>query len=173
MSQPKIYIKNCRFGLGVFAKRDIRAGEVILLFQGDIISKAAAWDHPTGNPLQISDDEYINIHAPAVLANHSCQPNAGIKHNSKLVALQNINQDEEIFYDYSTTMDEDHWTMPCDCRQLNCRHIIKDFKYIPKEIQNKYIALDIVQSFIKQKYYPRPIPANTKASFEQIYQLKF
>jgi len=94
--------------------------------------------------LQIGYDKY--------LVNHSCNLNAGIKNNVILFAIKNIKKGEEIKFDYSTTVDEDDWTMKCECHQKNCRKIIKDFKYLPKNTQKKYLKLGIVQRFIAKKY---------------------
>ena len=104
----------------------------------------------TSNPLQIGPSMYMDIEEPGVIANHSCVPNAGIKDDVFLVALKDISPGEEICYDYSTTMDEDYWTLQCECENSFCRGIVKDFKYLPKDLQKKYWELNIVQSFIKK-----------------------
>jgi len=49
-------------------------------------------------------------------------------------------------------MDEDCWTLEGKCESKNCRKIIKDFKFLPKEIQNKYLKKRIVQKFISQNF---------------------
>ncbi len=158
----KIYIAQSKLdiGKGVFAKRDIRKNERILEFTGLIISEQQAklWKgkEVEANLLQIDDNKYIDIEEePGVLVNHSCQPNAGIKNDRILVALRNIKKNEEIFFDYSTTMDEDCWTMKCKCGSKKCRGIVKDFKYLPKDLQKKYLDLDIVQKFIVKKYHEK------------------
>ncbi len=74
-------------------------------------------------------DDYIN---------HSCNPNSGlIIKNEKvnLIAIKNIKNGKEITYDYSTTINEDNWKMRCNCGSKICRKIIKDFKYLPKNIK--------------------------------------
>jgi len=87
-----------------------------------------------------------------MLINHSCNPNSGIKCDKILVSVKNIEKDEQIFYDYSTTMDEDSFTMQCDCREPDCRKIVKDFKYLPAKTREKYLKLGIVQNFIAKQY---------------------
>ena len=44
-------------------------------------------------------------------------------------------------------MNEDNWEMNCKCGSKNCRKIIKNFKYLPKKIQQKYIKLKIVPDY--------------------------
>jgi SET domain-containing protein len=83
--------------------------------------------------------------------NHSCDPNAGLKITATkavLVAIKDISLGQEITWDYSTTMDEDDWEMNGNCGSNNCSGKIRDFKYLPPEIQQKYLTLDIVQSIL-------------------------
>jgi hypothetical protein len=105
-----------------------------------------------GNPLQIGPDRYIDLEEPGRIVNHSCNPNAGIRDDVQLIAIKDIQKDEEIRYDYSTTMDDGHWTLKCKCNEPNCRKVIKDFKHLPPDVQQKYITLGIVQKFIAEKY---------------------
>jgi hypothetical protein len=38
--------------------------------------------------------------------------------------------------------------MKCNCGAFTCRQIIRDFYWLPEEVQQRYLRLDIVQSFI-------------------------
>lgn len=141
-------------GRGLFATRFIKKGDQILEFAGQVIFFKEVLDKELdqqSNPLQIGPTEYIDIEEPGVFANHSCSPNAGIKDDRFLVAIKDIPPGQEICYDYSTTMDEEHWTLECKCESPDCRHTVKDFKYLPPEVQASYIELNIVQSFIRRK----------------------
>jgi len=147
--EQKIYIAASRIaGRGVYAKRHIKQEEPILRFRGDIITLEQALARPVdGYPLQVTQRTYLDLLEPAVFVNHSCNPNAGIR-GLVLTALTPIVQDTEIFYDYSTTMDEDYWTLRCACGTAQCRGIVTDFKYLPPDLQEKYLRLNIVQDFI-------------------------
>jgi SET domain-containing protein len=128
-------------GRGIFATQVIKKDEQILEFTGPIIffEEALKKSPDTcSNPLQIGLGVYMDIQAPGVLANHCCFPNAGIKNDRFLIALEDIYPGQEICYDYSTTMDEDHWTLICKCEHPHCRGIVKDFKYLPPDVQKKY-----------------------------------
>jgi len=141
-------------GKGLFATEIIKKDEHILEFTGPIISFSESLqksDDTLSNPLQIGSEKYIDIEEPGVIANHSCVPNAGIKNDRFLTAIKDILPGEEICYDYSTTMDEDYWTLICKCGQKNCRRVIKDFKYLPEKLQEKYYDLNIVQPFIRDR----------------------
>lgn len=152
--KEKFYIAECNFGKGLFAKRDIRKGEVIFKFTGKLIdfNQTVNRQDNFGDPLQIGKNLYINLEEPMRFINHSCNPNTGIKNDIILIALENIRQGEELYFDYSTTMDEEHWIMQCKCGNTNCRKIIKDFKYLSYQVQQKYLALNIVQNFIASQY---------------------
>ena len=52
-------------------------------------------------------------------------------------------------------MDEDNYTLECMCGSPHCRRVVLDFKFLPKEIQDKYLDLGGVQSFIGLKYSSR------------------
>lgn len=149
----KIYIGDTDVGRGVFAKRLIKKGEKILKLAGRIIDARQITKEKSrrGDPFQVSDKKYIDLKKPGIFVNHSCNPNAGIKNNTILVALKNIKRREEIRYDYSLTMDGSEWAMRCKCRQKNCRKFIKDFKFLPKKLRKKYLRLEIVQKFIAEK----------------------
>jgi len=151
---PNVYIDQCKFGRGVFAARDILKGEIILVFTGKIISFAVVIQDVQGhvNPMQIGQDSYMDLEYPGVLVNHHCNPNAGVVGQKLLVAIENIHANEQIFFDYSTTMSEDCWTMECRCEASNCRKTVTDFHYLPKEVKQRYLNLGIVNDFIVDEH---------------------
>ena len=145
-----VYVKECALRRGVFAGRYFRKGELLFRFSGPIISLAAAIEkgENEGNVLQIGASTYIDLEPPGVFANHSCEPNAGVRDGVCGYALRHIAQDEEILYDYSTTISERRWTMHCRCGMPSCRGVIGDFHDLPLELQRRYLAVGIVQPFI-------------------------
>ena len=157
-TNENFYINKCKFGRGLFAKKDIKKGEEVLRFTGPIIDfkQAVAKGANKGDPLQIGNNLYINLEEPGRFVNHSCNPNAGIQNDVVLVALEDIRKGEEVYFDYSTTMDEDDWVMECGCGNANCRKIIKDFKYLPFQVKQKYLHLKVVQKFIAVQYQQIP-----------------
>ena len=168
-----IYVKECALGRGVFAGRYFRKGELLFRFSGPIITLAEAIKkgETEGNVLQIGASTYIDLEAPGVFANHSCEPNAGVRDVVCGYALRHIAQGEEILYDYSTTMSERRWTMQCRCGTPSCRGIIGDFHDVPLELQRRYLAMGIVQPFIVgelefSQYAPPTSTGNIGASGE-------
>ena len=152
--EPSVYIEGCELGQGVFAKRYIAEGEEFLVLEGGIISfkETQRKGETEANPVQIGDDEYLDVIPPGRYLNHSCNPNAGIVRDRILVALQDIAAGEEVRIDYSTTMQEDSWTMACRCGKQDCRGNITDFRLLPKALQERYLALGIVQKFISSAH---------------------
>ena len=96
-SNATIRIDECDVGLGVFANRDIQAGEAILAFGGPVIDFAETkrrgpWECM---PMQIGRNQYYDTQPPGVFVNHSCDPNAGIRDDRELVALRAIPAGED------------------------------------------------------------------------------
>ena len=157
----RIYVASCRFGLGVFAGALIPEGGEILRFSGRLIDlpAALALGDRQGDPLQIGPELYMEIGAPGVLVNHSCEPNAGIVEDCILIALRDIAAGEEIFYDYSTTIDDDPWTLACQCGHTSCRGTVGEFQTLPDEQRHRYLRLQVVQAYIARRCSPQSRPA--------------
>jgi uncharacterized protein len=147
-----LQIKKSKFGIGLFTDNIISEGKSLLKIKGNIIksTEVELLGDDECYPFQISPTEYI---APLTdtnwqYINHSCEPNCGVNENLELIALRDILPEEEIFYDYSTTMLERRWTMKCECGSNLCRSIILDFDSLPKETISLYKGKKIVQPYI-------------------------
>ncbi len=145
-------------GGALFAAKDIHAGENILKMEGPIktfaeavISDTAAGDSYT---VQIGQDAFFDPALPGRCLNHSCEPNAALQ-GIMLSAIRDIAEGEEITFDYSTTMDEDGWTLECRCGSPSCRKVIEDFVRLPSDVQERYISQGIVQPYILTKYFKK------------------
>lgn len=154
LARPKVYVQECALGQGLFAGRNFSPGEEILQFAGPVISLAEtiAMGDREANPLQIRIDKYIDLEEPGVFLNHICEPNAGIVSLRTLIALSGIKAGAEVRFDYSTTMDENRWTMICLCGAKNCRGLVQDFRLLPSELQSNYLRRGIVQEFIARQF---------------------
>ena len=153
MGERGVRIGDCNLGRGLFAVMDIREDDLILVLKGPRYERTdpihETWEG--ANLLQTGRRTYILLREPGVFVNHSCDPNAGIRANRRLVAIRDIAAGEEIRFDYSTTMDEGYWTMDCRCGAANCRGRVTDFRELPDEVRSRYLALDIVQGFIARR----------------------
>ena len=153
-----LILKNSKNGKSVFANKEFLKGEKIIDFKGDIFTRnqlPLPYDSVKDRYMQIDLDLYMGPSEDFDdYFNHSCSPNSGVIFNQNkifLIAIKKINKGEEITWDYSTTMNEDDWEMECNCENINCRKIIKDFKYLPKEKQKEYIKLNIVPKYVLEK----------------------
>ena len=152
-----------KLGKAVFANKDFKKGEEIIKFRGQPMKR-----RELPELIVPEDDRYIQVGKDKYLGpsgdfddffNHSCNPNSGIKIIGKrviLIAIKDIKKEKEVTWDYSTTMNEDEWEMDCMCKSKNCRKKIRDFKYLPKEIQQKYIELEIVPKYILKNLKQNP-----------------
>jgi len=146
----KVRVAPCDVGKGVFAEIDLPEGEVIIYITGRILDRTQNDSiYLEGeNSVQVDSDKYIDPTFPSVYLNHSCNPNAGIDSELRLIALTDIAANEEIRFDYSTSMLERNWTMKCRCGEPNCRGIIDDFDRLPRSVRDFYIDRHVVQDFI-------------------------
>ncbi|HPF35162.1 MAG TPA: SET domain-containing protein-lysine N-methyltransferase [Candidatus Krumholzibacteria bacterium] len=145
-----VEVRPCAIGRGLFALRAFAPGELILRLDGPRYEREDPI-HATeqgANLLQTGRRTYILLTDPAVFANHSCDPNAGVVENRKLVAIRAIEPEDEITFDYSTTMEEDFWTLECRCGAENCRGKVTDFRNLPEPLRRRYLDLGVVQGFI-------------------------
>jgi hypothetical protein len=140
----------CAFGLGLYARRAFQPGQSILTFEGPELSHEQILElgEDQAYALQIGPDRYIDTIPPGRYTNHSCNPNAGLLNDRLLIALRSITPGEQIQFDYSTTMSENHWTMECRCGEPCCRRVVLDFHHLPVITQNRYLQLGVVQRFI-------------------------
>ncbi len=141
-------------GKGVFTNRDLKKGDKIIDFKGKYFTFKQL-----PSPYDKVEDHYVQIGKNLLLGpsnslddyiNHSCSPNSGLiikNKKARLISIKNIKKGKEITWDYSTSMNEDDFTMKCNCKSKNCRKIIKDFKYLPKKVKEKYIELGIIPKY--------------------------
>jgi uncharacterized protein len=150
MSGPSVVVGRSAIGRGVFAAQYFQPGQPVLAFGGPVLTtgEMLALGPDRAYALQVGPAEFLDLTPPGRYLNHSCDPNAGILDGRELIALRPIVPGEEIRFDYSTTMREDHWTMECRCGEYLCRRVVLDFHHLPPITQNRYLQLGIVQRFI-------------------------
>lgn len=134
----------------VFAEHTIAQGVELCVCSGPIIDykDTLRLSDRESFALQVEKELYIYLDPPARYFNHCCEPNCGVSPDLKLLTIKQVFKNEELRWDYSTTMLEHHWTMKCNCNKTTCRKVIGDFDKLPKLLQDKYIAMNIVQKFI-------------------------
>lgn len=136
---PKVRLRKNRFKEnGLFAKKNIRKGEIIHISAGIGLSEKAVKKLPKTIQKYCFYAEngffYCPLNYPTLSAewfiNHSCNPNtAGELEFFTLRAKKNIKKGEEITYDYAE--DYKFWKyrpfrkFKCYCGAKNCRKIIR------------------------------------------------
>lgn len=113
-------------GLGVFASRNFKKGEVVIKWDIShqlIPEEIKKIKETERRYVAYSNGKYILMQPPARYVNHSCNSNT-YADNFCDIAKRDIKKGEEITGDYS----EDEtlgFEMVCHCGSKNCRRIIK------------------------------------------------
>ena len=160
----KLLVKKSNInGYGIYANAPIKKNTTITIFRYHIYRRSPTRPLPNyrsenfwGRWLQVGKHTHMKPNGLLNFLNHSCNPNSGfkiVKGTAKLVSIRNIHKDEEITYDYATTITKDEfWRMKCNCASKNCRHVIGPFSYLPAKIRNRYIKLGIVPKYVQNEY---------------------
>lgn len=124
---PKLEARWGPEGRAVFAREAVAAGEVLALWGGEVMARAAFEGLPPGLrsvSVQVEDDLYLvpSVEGPAEWVNHSCAPNAGMSGQVALVALRPIAAGEEVCYDYAMSDGSAYDEFVCRCGAAPCRH---------------------------------------------------
>jgi len=129
---------------GVFARQPIAAGELLIIWGGEVVSGEQLRQLPARaqmHGLQIEADFYLvptRPPEPADYVNHSCHPNAGLNGQISLVALREIAPGEEICFDYAMSDSSPYDEFECRCGAANCRRRVKGSDWTRPELWDKY-----------------------------------
>lgn len=119
-------------GRGVFAARDFLPGEVVIIGLVDRLERIR-----TTNSIQLNWNVHALFEKPAVVVNHSCDPNLAIVPNRfgayDLIAIQEIYSDVEVTWDYATSEFECIGVSVCLCSAANCRGAAGGFSKLPPD----------------------------------------
>src|SRR5688500_2460313 len=109
-------------GLGLYALRDFRAGEIVLRWNlSRLIPKVEMISLPEEERKythRFDAEKILIVQPPERYVNHSCDNNTEVRDFCD-VAIRNIAAGEEITSDYS--MDDSGSKFNCRCRAENCR----------------------------------------------------
>ncbi|XP_060107615.1 histone-lysine N-methyltransferase 2A [Heteronotia binoei] len=129
-------------GRGLFCKRNIDAGEMVIEYAGNVIrsiltDKREKYYDGKGigcYMFRIDDSEVVDatMHGNAArFINHSCEPNCysrvinidGQKH-IVIFAVRKISRGEELTYDYKFPIEDASNKLPCNCGAKKCRRFL-------------------------------------------------
>jgi SET domain-containing protein len=133
-SGPRVAVRRSGVhGKGVFARREIGAGDRILEYRGEVIDWPEALRRHPHDPDDPHHTFYFSLDDGTVIdakhggnaarwINHSCEPNCEADEQEGRVfvkALRDLTPGEELFYDYGLVIDERY--TPTLKRQYACR----------------------------------------------------
>ena len=140
-SSPRIRVKRSEIhGKGVYATRDIAAGDTIIEYLGDIITWEEAQARHPHDPSDPNHTFYFHIDETRVIdalyggnssrwINHSCDGNCQADERDGRIfiqAVRDIAAGEELHYDYGLIIEERYTPKlkaqyPCWCGAATCR----------------------------------------------------
>ncbi|XP_076610278.1 histone-lysine N-methyltransferase 2B isoform X2 [Chaetodon auriga] len=129
-------------GRGLFCKRNIEAGEMVIEYAGTVIRSVLTdkrekyYDSKGIGCYMFRIDDFDVVDATmqgnaARFINHSCEPNCysrvinvdGRKH-IVIFALRKIYRGEELTYDYKFPIEDENNKLHCNCGARRCRHFL-------------------------------------------------
>ena len=147
-----LIVKEGTHGRGVFTRASIAVGTKVLRYGGPFLRYRDTT--PQTYAVQIGPDLYLGGSGGMDdYVNHCCEPNCGLVIEGTvvdLIALREIEPGEELFFDYSTTMEEDDFEMQCHCGAPACRKVVRDGKHLPEEVWERYAQLGVVPGYVRE-----------------------
>ncbi|MER8746529.1 SET domain-containing protein-lysine N-methyltransferase [Mesorhizobium sp. M1004] len=119
-------------GRGVFAARDFLPGEIVVIGLIDRMEKGR-----TTNSFQLDWNVHALFQEPAVIVNHSCDPNLAIVPNRfgayDFVCIEQISSGVEVTWNYATSEFECIGVSVCLCSSENCQGSAGGFSKLPRD----------------------------------------
>lgn len=131
-------------GVGLFATRAFRTGEIVSGFGGHVMSLEdfeQLPEHQQTHSLQISDSLFMvcpDEGEPADFFNHSCAPNLGIIGNILLGVMAPVAAGDELTFDYAMCDADSYDEFECQCLTEQCRGKVTGNDWMIPEVQQRY-----------------------------------
>lgn len=134
-------------GKGVFTKEKISKGEVVIIWGGEIVTSEEFHKGNGQKHTNVGIGENIFLVTPNKeeksvddFMNHNCNANLWLDDEVTLSARQDIEANEELFFDYSIELVDENYLMKndCYCNAENCRKTITGKDWQLKEVQDLY-----------------------------------
>ena len=145
---PKVRISHSKLhGIGVFAIEPITKNEIVSVRIGPIVTleETKNIENNVGDyNFQLSENLFIAARTNdereqlGLRVNHGCNPNVGVFGQVCIVAMREINIDEELTIDYVMIEARPSYSFKCECNSKMCRSIISGNDWKIPELQSKY-----------------------------------
>jgi hypothetical protein len=143
---PSIMIQNSPIHRrGMFAKRNIAKGELLIVWKESYTNKAGALEATMEGKGTMQWDEDIfsvetDLHVENYLINHSCDPNSWMTDAYSLEARRNIPKRKEITVDIAMfeSQEDSIAQWECNCGSSLCRGKITGKDWMRKDLQEMY-----------------------------------
>lgn len=128
----------------MFARVGIAAGEMLVVWGGEIVTAGQLALLPMAQRhrlcLQVEEGLFLMTtrEGPSDWVNHSCDPNCGMSGQIVLVAMREIETDEEICFDYAMADSYPYDEFRCQCRSPRCRGLITAHDWRVPDLQERY-----------------------------------
>jgi uncharacterized protein len=128
-------------GKGLVSDAFIPKGEIVWSLDAD--EKKLTWQELQKLPLERQKlayqymDRFIIVSDGSEYMNHSCNPNTWFADDNTLEAKRDIQQGDEVTYDYATAEVDERFRAewPCKCGAKNCRKTITGKDCLKPEFQ--------------------------------------
>lgn len=135
-------------GHGVFACQPVRQGERLVVWGGDIVNREQLASLPPSlqaYSVQVEEGLYLAARPydepeTADYINHSCNPNAGFDGQIVLVAMRDVQPNEEICIDYAMCDGSPYDEFKCQCGSENCRGRVTGNDWQLPALQARYVG---------------------------------
>ena len=138
MTQENIYYKNTdKYGKSIFTARNFKRDDSIFVISGPVTKTPSIYTVP------ITVDLFIDPLPPGKFLNNSCEPSCGIKNRTEVVAMRDLDKDEEVTIDYAMIIPEYDQSrlkqnLTCTCGSKICRGEFGSYKKLSDELKQKY-----------------------------------
>lgn len=132
-------------GFGIYAERCFKRDERMFILSGPV--GVSPTSHTV--PIMYCREKgwfFVDPVKPFSYINHSCDPNAGIRNRTCVVAMKDIAKGEQITIDYamivvkydSTWLDQCEDDLRCACGSTDCRGLLGSYEALPEVQKSRY-----------------------------------
>lgn len=143
---PKLEVRAApeKGGFAVFACEALEKDDLLAIWTGSILTLAEVQQLSSddrSHTVQIEEDFFLGPAGrgdSSEYINHSCNPNAGIRGQVCLVAMRNIQIDEEITFDYAMADGSEYDEFLCACGAPQCRGRVTGNDWMLADLWSRY-----------------------------------